>query len=195
MVGVSRSRSADRIVAEPGPLDDEHAECDWCSPFNARDAVYRVPDPNYDIHALSALCEYHLAVLKREHELRWRDLLEHPDLHGLDEARAEHVLIERDDVPDEVPIDGTLYQRLGLDERGVAYFIVELGEDAVRVVQTDERFDILQSDRVRCGELRGFIDHIGTQFRWRGLESKWIDRADAWDERVRVEHDLGDRDE
>lgn len=191
----SEGREADRLVAGAGELDEEDADCDWCPTLNAREALWRLPDPRYDITAFSALCEYHLAVLKREHELHWRDLLEHPEFDGLDGDRAEHVLVESGDVPDEVPIDGTLYQRLGLDDLGQAYFVAELGGGDLRIVVTDERFDVQDATVVARGRLRAWIDRIGGRCGWRGIESDWLDRADEWDDRVRSlidEDDGGD---
>lgn len=187
-------RAADRIVAAPGRLDgEEEADCDWCPDANAQPALWRVPDPRYDMQAFSALCGYHLAVLKREHELHYRDLVEHPEFGGLDDDRDEHALVERDDVPEEIPIDGALYERLGLDGLGRGYFVAELGSSEFRIVVTDERFDVVDATVVARGRLRNWIDHIGSFCHWRGLEGEWIDRADEWDERVRslVDEDDG----
>lgn len=71
------------------------------------EAVYRIPDPRYGIATTSALCPYHLAVLKREEPLAWRDLRRYPELPDPDDLVQEHVLVERDDVPEEIDIDNT----------------------------------------------------------------------------------------
>lgn len=174
----AQSRSAG-IPDEPGPVgDDEDVHCADCPLTNPEDAVFRVPDPRYSIATVTALCEYHLAALKREYPLRWRKIRDHPRIDGLEAAAKDHALVERDDVPDEISIDGEVYQRLGLDQLGRAYFVAETGW-GWRVVETDERFDVQESTKVERGRLRGLLDHVDEQVGWRGLEGEWIDRAQA----------------
>lgn len=174
------SGHADRVLAGPGPIDgDEGESCNDCPLVDPNPAVYRVPDPRYDIATVTPLCEYHLAALKREFPMEWRDIRSHPEIEGLERATAENVLIEQDDVPDEISVDETLYRRLGLDEKGRAYFVTEIGSGDYRVLETDERFDILESAIVASGQLFEFFDRIRGQVGWRGLEDEWVDRAQA----------------
>lgn len=166
------------ILEEPGPIRDGDVPCHDCRAVDAEAGVYRVRDPRYSISTVVALCPYHLRAFASEEPLTWEWHRDHPE-YGDPEAFAagEEVLVERSDVPDELPIDGTLYERVGLDEAGRAYFAAEVGDGAWRVIETDEEFTVQESTRVERERLRGLLDHVEERVGWRGLEGEWIDRA------------------
>lgn len=171
---MSRAHSTG-IREHPGPADGA-VPCADCPITRSNEAVYRVPDPRYAISTVSPLCAYHLTVLKREHPLAWRTLRDHPELPDPERYVQEHALVERADVADEIGIDGTRYERLGLDRLGRAYFIT--GEAiGYRVIETDERFEIHESTHVSSGRLLELFDHVRDAVGWRGLEDDWIERA------------------
>ncbi len=77
----ARSQSVG-IRQEPGPVESE-IPCADC-PTEGNAAVYRVPDLRFDVTTTSALCAYHLTVLKREHPDFWAkaELAGHGSQHG-----------------------------------------------------------------------------------------------------------------
>lgn len=167
-------------VTSPGPIgDDERAQCGNCPTGRANDAVFCVPDPRQSGPVSVPLCAYHLAALRRSHPLQWRTIRQHPEVEGLEAATKGHALLERDDVPAEIGIDGTLYERLGLDELGRAHFVAETGQGAYRVIETNERFVIRESNLVAPEALAGLLDHVGEHVGWRSLEGGWVERAGA----------------
>lgn len=183
MVGVSRhsgrASGTGRIVAEPGPVDDGDVSCDHCPATVDREAVYRVPDPNYSVASVSALCEHHLAVLAREHPTVWGRLKNHDEYGDVLEYKRDGALVERGDLPEEIEHDDRLYQRFGVDEVGRAYFVVELGSGDYHLVETGHEFDVLEETHVPRGGLLGLLDHVEDRHGWRGLADGWVDRAYA----------------
>ena len=183
---MSRStRSADRIFAEPGPLDDEATNCDHCPTLDPEEGVYRVPDPNFGVGSVAALCPYHLSVLARDHATVWGRLKATDEYGDVERYRQQGALVERGDLPEELSHSGTLYQRFGLDETGRAYFICETGS-GYRLIETDQEFDALESTTTSRGRLLGLLDHVEKHVGWRGLANEWVDRAfDEADDEVR----------
>lgn len=180
---MSRTDDGSAIVpGAPGHIDgDETAACADCPPAPAGNAaVFRVPDPRTQQPTVVPLCSYHLRALQREAPLRWHELREHPAVDGLESAAAnEHVFVEFADLPDELPHAGSLYERLGLDEVGDAYFVTPTRDD-VRVLRTDETLEDGEVTEIPQKELRGLLDHVDDRVGWRGIESGWISIATGW---------------
>lgn len=176
-MGAKHGRSAG-ITDDPGPIDDS-APCTACPLNDPNEAAYRLPDPRFSVATVSALCPYHLAVVKREHSDRWATIRSHPEISGLEAATAEHALVELVDVAPEIEVDGNEYQRVGLDELGTAHFVRDVGP-YYRVVETNEQYDVLNGARVEPeGGLARLFDHVERRVGWRALESEWADRARA----------------
>lgn len=169
-----------RIVADPGPIDGEGEACDHCPERDPADAVYRVPDPSYGVASVSALCPFHLAVMRRRHPRTWGKLANHEDYHDVRVHVQEGALLERGDLPEEFEHDGARYQRFGLDEKGKAYFVVERAHD-YHLVETDRHFEVVEDPAVPRGELLGLLDHVEEHVGWRWLSNEWVNRAYAED--------------
>lgn len=168
------------IPADPGPVDDDEELCEDCPDARPEPAVYRVPDIRSDLPLVTPLCAYHLRVLAHEEPMLWAELKQRSEVDGLERAAAhEHVLVDLADLPGELPYEGTLYERLGLDETGQAYFVAEAGTHA-EVLQTDEQFDGGEPAEIPHEAFRGFLEHIDETAGWRGLESEWIAVATRW---------------
>lgn len=181
MIGLSSDRRTSvGVTDDPGPVDDG-VNCAACPLTDANEAAYRLPDPRFSVATVSALCTYHLAVVKREHPDRWATIRSHPEIDGLEAATADHALVELGDVAAEIEVDGEDYQRVGLDELGTAYFVRDV-RPYYRVVETNEHYDVLNGARVElAGGLARLFDHIERRVGWRALESEWANRARAED--------------
>lgn len=180
MVGVSRSfpTRTGRGFHEPGPVGDEDdgAACEDCPDHAAKDAVYRVYDPRWVAAVTSPLCEYHLAVYRHENPRIWAELARREDHPRLEAAVRDQAFVELADLPEEFPVEGTLFQRLGLDEHGLGHFIAEAGSH-YRLIHTDEQFDIKDGVSVPIGELHEYLDAVEEEVDWRAREYEWVDRA------------------
>ena len=171
---MSRARSVG-IRRSPGPVDSE-LPCVDC-PSGGHTAVYRVPDPRFEVATTSALCAYHLAVLKREHPAFWADLQTHPQLSDVETYVQERALVERADLPEAITVDEDQYERLGLDRTGTGYYARERSDDRLRVIAVDHTFAVQESTLVRDDQLGVLFDHVDREDGWRGIEDEWIDRA------------------
>lgn len=174
----SHAGGSDRIVAEPGPVEGE--DCDDCPDDDPEAAVYRIPDPRWSIGAVSALCPFHLAAIKREHASFWGRLVHESEYGDVEEHVEDGALVERADLPEELPHDGTIYRRFGLDDTGRAYFVAATNT-GYELVETDSEFEVLETTLVARGRLLGLLDHVSDDVGWRGLASEWVDRAYAED--------------
>ncbi len=171
---MSRARSGG-VRRPPGPIDGD-VLCADC-PTDGHSAVYRIPDPRFDISTTSALCQYHLAVIKREYPKLWADLRSHPQLPDPEEFVQRHALIERRDLPSSITVDGDQYDRLGLDLLGAGYYARERREGQIRVLEVDHTFAVQQSTLISHEQLAQLFDHVDRTVGWRGIEDKWVDRV------------------
>ncbi len=173
---MSRARSVG-VRRPPGPVEGD-VPCADC-PTDGHSAVYRIPDPRFDISTTSALCPYHLAVIKREYPKLWADLRSHPQLPDPEEFIQRHALIERRDLPSTITVDGDQYDRLGLDRLGAGYYARECLDGQIRVLEVDHTFAVQESTLVRDDQLGALFDHVDRENGWRGIEDEWIDRVQA----------------
>ena len=173
---MSRARSTG-IRQDPGPVDAS-VPCADC-PTEGNTAVYRVPDPRFDVTTTSALCAYHLSVLKREHPEFWAKLQSHPRLPEIDAHVQEYALVERSDFPESITVDGSQSERLGLDRLGAGYYLRERPDGRLCVIAVAHTFSVQQSTLVREDRLGALFDHVDREVGWRGIGGEWVDRAQA----------------
>lgn len=95
------------------------------------------------------------------------------------------------DVPVEIAFNGTLYDRLGIDEEGSGYFVAEAGGHYL-VLETDPGGEAQEPTRIPPDRLRGLIEHVEENVGWRELEDGWREQAEETLQAVRENRGVDD---
>lgn len=92
------------------------------------------------------------------------------------------------DVPAEIAFNGTLYDRLGIDEDGSGYFVAEAGAHYL-VLETDQGGEAGEPTRFRPDRLHGLIEFVGEHLGWRDLDEGWREQAEEAQQAIAANED------
>ncbi|CAI49758.1 uncharacterized protein NP_7058A (plasmid) [Natronomonas pharaonis DSM 2160] len=153
----------------PGPVDHE-ADCEY--PCCDEDAVACVPDPG--TIAGKRFCDFHLALWADCDRGDW-DILDQLDVRHL---AADDSFLKLDDAPPELERK-VRYERIGVDHRGLAHYIVpgRRDDEAETIIVVDADLELVDSGTIPAhATLEDWVDHIKTDRRWVEVDDRFHPR-------------------
>jgi hypothetical protein len=93
-------------------------------------------------------------------------------------AASRGAILGSDEPPREVSIDGVLYDRVGVDQAGHAYYAAETGT-GYALAERPAGGVATATECVPHEAIGGFLEHVGERIGWNELADDWRDRADA----------------